>query len=141
MAIRRRTKGRMVADVESFLGIHPTAATGVLSSYGNQNEQDCKIYKHGRVSKSYRVRTSYILQGGALSRYLPPSRWQFGAAQRSCSGSFSFYISVIAQKTSLYIAPTQTRDIVWCTGLTQPLYNNAIYALFQIGRASCATTG
>ena len=57
----------MVAAVECFLGIHPTSAIGVLSRYGNQNDQDCKIYKHGRVSKSYRVRVSYSVWGDALS--------------------------------------------------------------------------
>ena len=48
----------MVAVVEFFLGMHPTATIGVLSRYGKQNEQDYKIYKHGRVRKSYRVRIS-----------------------------------------------------------------------------------
>ena len=48
--------GKMVAVAECFLGIHRTEPIGVLSRYGNQNEQDCKIYKHGRVSKPYRVR-------------------------------------------------------------------------------------
>ena len=35
-----RKKGKMVAVVECFLGIHPKVAIGVLSRYGNQNEQD-----------------------------------------------------------------------------------------------------
>ena len=58
----------MVAVVECFLGIYPTADIRVISRYGNQNEQDCNIYKRGRVSKSYRVRVSYSVQGGSISR-------------------------------------------------------------------------
>ena len=58
----------MVAVVEFCLRIHPTAAIGVLSRYGNQNEQDFKIYKHGRVSKPYRLRVSYSVLGEALSQ-------------------------------------------------------------------------
>ena len=53
----------MVAVVERFLGIHSTVAIGVLSSYGDQNNKDFKINKHGRVGKSYRVRISYSVQG------------------------------------------------------------------------------
>ena len=57
----------MVVVPEYFLGIHPTAAIRVLSRYGDQNEQDLKFYKHGRVSNSYRVRVSYNVQGETLS--------------------------------------------------------------------------
>ena len=53
----------MVAVIECFLGMYSTADIGVLSRYGNQNEEDCKIYKHGRVRKSYRIRISYSVQG------------------------------------------------------------------------------
>ena len=58
----------MVAVVECFLGIYPTAAIRVLSRCGNKNEEDCKINKHGRVKKSYRVRISYSVGGEALSK-------------------------------------------------------------------------
>ena len=57
----------MVALVKFFLGIHPTAAIGFISMYGNQNEQDCKIYKYVKVRKSYRVIISYSVRGEALS--------------------------------------------------------------------------
>ena len=57
----------MVALVKFFLGIHPTAAIRVLSRYGDQNEQDLKFYKLGRVRNSYRVRVSYNVQGETLS--------------------------------------------------------------------------
>ena len=98
----------MVAVIECFLGIHSTAAIGVLLMDGNQNEQDCKVYKHGTVGKSYRVRISYSVQGEALSQYLPPPRCQLGAAQRSFCGSFSFFVSVIAQKlTCAFLPPKQ----------------------------------
>ena len=119
-----RKMWRCLPSSNFFLVIHPTEAIGDLSRYGNQNEQDFNIYKHGRVSKSYRVRISYSVRGEALSKYLPPSRRQLGAAQRLCCGSFLFFISVIAQKTYLYIAPTQTRDIAWCPGLTHPRHHN-----------------
>ena len=46
-----RRNGNMVAVVECFIVIYSTSYIGVLSRYGNQNEQDCKIYKHGRVGK------------------------------------------------------------------------------------------
>ena len=42
---------KMVAVIKYFLGINSTSAIGFLSNYGNQNEQDCKIYKHGRFGK------------------------------------------------------------------------------------------
>ena len=58
----------MVAVVGCFLGIHSTEAIGVLSRYGNKNEQDYKIYKHGRVRKSYSVRISYSVLEEALSQ-------------------------------------------------------------------------
>ena len=58
----------MVAVVECFLGINSTAAIAVISRYGNQNEQDCKIYKHGRAGRSYRVRISYSVYGEELSQ-------------------------------------------------------------------------
>ena len=66
-------------------------------------------------------------------------QWQFVAAQRSCCGSFSFCISVIDQKTSLYIAPTQTRDISWCPGLTQPRHHNvtSVYLGVSNGCPQC----
>ena len=112
-----------------------------FSRYGNQNEQDCKIYKHGRVRNSYRVRVKYSIRGEALSQYLPPSRWKVGAAQRSCSGSFLFCVSVIAPKTFLYIVSTQTRDIAWCPGLSKPRHNNIIqvYLGIQNGCPQCNT--
>ena len=47
-----RKKGKMVAVVECFLGIHPKVAIRVLSRYGNKNEQDWKIYKDVTVRKS-----------------------------------------------------------------------------------------
>ena len=114
----------MVNVVKCFLAIHLISSVGVISRYGNQNEQNCKIYKHGRVSKSYRVRISYIVRGEALSQQLPPSKWQLGKAQRLCCGSFSFCISVIAQNFSLQIAPTLTRIIAWCPGLTHICHQN-----------------
>ena len=131
----------MVAVVECFLGIHPTAAIGVLSRYSNQNEQDGNIYNHGRVRKSYRVRISYSVRWEALSQYLPPSRWELGAAQRSCCGSFYFFIYVIYQQISLYIAPNQTRYIVWRTGLTHIRHHNVIslYLGVSNGCPQCTT--
>ena len=74
---------------------------------------------------------SYSYGCTALSQYLPPPRWKLGAAQRSCNSSFLFCISVIDQKTSLHIAPTQTRDILWCPVLTQPHYHN--FTLVYLG--------
>ena len=58
----------MVAAVKCSLRIHSKTAIGVLSRYGNQNEQDFKIYKHGRFRKLYRVRVSYSVQRGAISQ-------------------------------------------------------------------------
>ena len=55
--------GKVVAVVKCLLGIHSAAGIRVLSRHGNQNDQDCKIYKHGRVRKSFRVRISYSVHG------------------------------------------------------------------------------
>ena len=58
----------MVSVVKCFLGINAIAAIEVISRYGNQNEQDCKIYKHGRDGRSYRVRISYSVRVKKLSQ-------------------------------------------------------------------------
>ena len=96
----------------------------VLSRYGNHNDNYFNIYKHGRVSKSYKVRISYSVRG----RHFHNSSLHLGGnwAQHKdrVAVPFSFSIYIISQKTSRYISPTQTRDIVWCPGLTQPRHHN-----------------
>ena len=131
----------MFSVISCFLGIYSTAAITVLSKYGNQNEQDCNIYKHVRVSKSYRVIISYSIRGEALSQYLPPPRWKLIAAQRSCFSSFLFFIPVISHKTSLHIASTQISDIAWYTGLTHPRHHNvsSVYLGVWNGWPHCTT--
>ena len=95
-----------------------------MSRYGNQNEQDLQDLKTWEGCKIIQSKNFIQCTGQELSQQLPPPRCKLGASQRSCCVSFSFCICIIAQKNSLHIDPTRTRDIELCPGLSQPCHQN-----------------
>ena len=54
---------------------------------------------------------------------------------------FHFVFLLLPKKTSLFIAPTRTRDIAWCPGLTQPHHHNVtlVYLRVSSGCTQCTT--